>query len=187
MSPSWGEGRERGSTLGGWASFGAAHTLTSRQVFIADTDNHRVEVFSVGGLRHLRSLGGVGVTALREPYGLVLAQGRLFVAEMTRRLHVLDPLHGVAIPSVPGRMGPALSPRVWPHPFQHPAPTPGPSASCPSRCHLDVISTSAASDSNDSKRIAWRCRGLSSTRCAARGRDPLRPVCGCSPHLRGWL
>lgn len=52
-------------------------------LFVADTENHRVQVFTLCG-RHVRSVG-----PLREPYAVAVAHGRMFVAQMDGRLKIL--------------------------------------------------------------------------------------------------
>lgn len=63
------------------------------ELFVADTDNHRIQVYSHTG-RHVRSIYGWGEAGLVSPYAIAIAHGRLFVAGMSGTLHVLTPQHG---------------------------------------------------------------------------------------------
>eukprot|EP00967_Tisochrysis_lutea_P091841 scaffold132180_cov31-Tisochrysis_lutea.AAC.1 len=63
------------------------------ELFVADTDNHRIQVYSHTG-RHLRTIYGRGEAQLMSPYALAVTQGRLFVASMLGNLEVLTSQHG---------------------------------------------------------------------------------------------
>ena len=56
------------------------------RVFVADTANHRIQIFSKSGA-YLRTIGGNGAgTRLKElsrPYGVALAGGRVYVADQS--------------------------------------------------------------------------------------------------------
>ena len=64
------------------------------ELYVADTENHRVQVFTLGG-RHVRSIGPI-----RQPYAVAVAHGRLFVAQMDGRLKILS-LEPQAVPLLP--------------------------------------------------------------------------------------
>ncbi|MGC9521043.1 MAG: flippase activity-associated protein Agl23 [Anaerolineae bacterium] len=73
---------------------GEAETDPVAEVYVADTGNHRIQVFDTDG-RYLREFGGAGdwPGALREPAGIAVgATGNLYVADTWhRRIQVLSP------------------------------------------------------------------------------------------------
>ena len=98
-----------------------ALTVHGGLVYVADTCNHRIQVYQLSDGRHVRSIGrtagqapvrddhdgderiGSAPGEFNEPWGVAIGHGRLYVSEREgRRIQVLtlegEPLHVVASP-----------------------------------------------------------------------------------------